>query len=126
MYKTVILLTALFTINAHATKDYGKFEMKGEPITLTEAIKKNGEEVLVKANIGMVCQMKGCWMTLEDGETKARVDFDHAFLIPKNSGKKSAIVIGKIKEKEMTVAELYNALTVHIHIYTQYSFMLYF
>jgi hypothetical protein len=104
MHKIIIALS-LFTLSAEA-KDYGKFETKGlTPITLTEAAKKPGEEVLVKANIGLVCQMQGCWMTLEDGATQARVDFAHAFMIPKNTGKKPAIVIGKIKEKEMSMAE---------------------
>lgn len=101
-----IALTAFTSLLAHAAKDYGKFDTKDlTPVSLSEAAKTPGKEVLVKANIGLVCQMKGCWMTLDDGATQARVDFAHAFFIPKNSGKKSAFVIGTIKEKEMSVAE---------------------
>lgn len=53
-------------------------------------------------NITRVCQKKGCWMILTDGEDFARVDFnDHSFFIPKDSTG-SATVFGRLVKKELS------------------------
>jgi len=57
---------------------------------------------VITGNVTRVCQKKGCWMVLTDGDVFARVDFnDHAFLIPKDS-KGSAEVYGRLVQKELT------------------------
>ncbi|VAW44767.1 Thiol peroxidase, Bcp-type, partial [hydrothermal vent metagenome] len=57
---------------------------------------------VITGNVTRVCQKKGCWMILTDGDAFARVDFnDHAFLIPKDSNG-SAEVYGRLVEKELS------------------------
>jgi len=57
---------------------------------------------VITGNITRVCQTKGCWMILTEGDAFARVDFnDHAFLIPKDS-KGQAEVYGRLVEKELS------------------------
>ena len=57
---------------------------------------------VITGNVTRVCQQKGCWMILTEGDDFARVDFnDHAFLIPKDS-KGRAEVYGRLVEKELS------------------------
>lgn len=108
--KTLILSIALFSSTAFA-KDFGKgIQSTEKPITLTEAIAKidtlKEKEIVVKSTVGMVCQAKGCWMMLEDGKEKIRVTFNnYSFFVPKDSGKKTATVQGKIYWKDVTAGE---------------------
>lgn len=108
--KLFLIALALFSTNTWA-KDYGKGIQSTEaPLSLTEAMSKidslKDKEIVVKSTIGTVCQMKGCWMMLEEGKEKVRVSFNnHAFFIPKDSGKKTALVQGKLFIKEMGAGE---------------------
>jgi hypothetical protein len=66
-----------------------------------------GEEPwqLLSGKIGQVCQAKGCWMMLIDGDQAVRVKFgDHAFFLPKDIAGK-ALVLGRFERKEMTEAQ---------------------
>lgn len=66
------------------------------------------QEVKFAAKVNEVCQMKGCWMTLdlENGE-EVMVRFkDYAFFVPKNSGGKTAIVEGRAFYDEVPVETL--------------------
>ena len=70
---------------------------------------KVGDTVNTKmtATVNEVCQMKGCWMTLEleNGE-EAMVKFkDYAFFMPKNISGKEVIVNGKAYVNEVPVEE---------------------
>lgn len=56
--------------------------------------------------ITQVCQKKGCWMVLTDGEVFARVDFNnHAFLIPKDARGKAS-VYGQLVKKTLTKEQI--------------------
>ncbi|TDR18491.1 DUF4920 domain-containing protein [Marinicella litoralis] len=60
---------------------------------------------VITGNVTRVCQKKGCWMILTEGDDFARVDFnDHSFLIPKDS-KGRAEVYGRLVEKELSEQE---------------------
>lgn len=60
---------------------------------------------LLSGKIGQVCQAKGCWMMLIDGDQAVRVKFgDHAFFLPKDIAGK-ALVLGRFERKEMTEAQ---------------------
>ena len=58
--------------------------------------------------INGVCQMKGCWMTLElPGGEKSFVEFkDYAFFVPKNASGQDAVVSGKAFVSVTPVEEL--------------------
>jgi hypothetical protein len=76
----------------------------------TFAAQFDGEEAEVKlvGTITEVCQMKGCWMTLEleNGETM-RVRFkDYGFFVPKDAAGKTAIIEGIAKMEETDVATM--------------------
>lgn len=57
---------------------------------------------IFSGNITRVCQKKGCWMILTDGEDFARVDFNnHSFFIPMDSIGQ-ATVYGRLLKKELS------------------------
>lgn len=59
------------------------------------------------AKVGEVCQMKGCWMTLnlEDGQ-QVMVKFkDYGFFVPKDIAGKEVIVNGKAFVEEVSVED---------------------
>jgi hypothetical protein len=52
-------------------------------------------EVKLEGVISEVCQMKGCWMTLENEATPVRVTFkDYGFFVPKDASGKKTIIRG--------------------------------
>ncbi len=79
---------------------------KKMPVSIAAALNQPENFVttnnIFKGNVTRVCQKKGCWMILTEGDSFARVDFnDHAFLIPKDS-RGSAEVYGRLIEKELS------------------------
>jgi hypothetical protein len=64
-----------------------------------------GQAVKLSGRIGKVCQVKGCWMMLTDGDATVRVKFgSDDFFIPKDS-QGEAVAFGKIVSSEMSLAE---------------------
>lgn len=54
--------------------------------------------------VGKVCQAKGCWMQLIDGDIMARVKTGHKFFLPKDlSG--NAVVYGKLVKIELSAEQ---------------------
>jgi hypothetical protein len=65
------------------------------------------DAVKVTGTVESVCQAKGCWMVIKDGESQARVMIkDHAFAIPMDGKGKAAVVEGTITTKELTQANI--------------------
>jgi hypothetical protein len=63
--------------------------------------------VKVSGTVESVCQAKGCWMVIKDGDVTARVLVkDHAFAIPMDGKGKSATVEGTLEAKELTEANV--------------------
>ena len=64
--------------------------------------------VKVATKINEICQNKGCWMTLDLGNSeKAFVKFkDYGFFVPMNAQKRESVVEGKAFIQETPVAEL--------------------
>jgi hypothetical protein len=63
--------------------------------------------VKVTGTVGKVCQQKGCWMVLKDGDKTARVLVkDHAFAIPMDGEGKAAVVEGTLEVKDLTEANV--------------------
>ncbi len=97
--------------SALAADSYGKgVTLSQAPIALSEAVKQlkqnDGKEIVVKAKVDKVCQSKGCWLVLKDGDTQVRVTFaNYSFFVPKNSASSEAVVQGKLFEKEVSAAE---------------------
>lgn len=83
---------------------YGEsFEVKDEQ-NLVEFVKnfsssQNNEEVVLAGKIDQICEVKGCWMTLDKGDgSSMRVKFkDYAFFVPRDAEGKEVIIKGAAK-----------------------------
>ena len=88
---------------------YGeKMPASPTPIALSAAMKTVddfiGKPSKLSGRVGLVCQQKGCWMMLTDGDASVRVKFGNdAFFIPKDASGK-AHVFGQLELYEMSVA----------------------
>lgn len=75
-------------------------EVMAEPERYTE------EPVLVRARISDVCQRKGCWTILREGESTVRVRFkDYGFFLPKGISGREALVEGVVTIRTMSERE---------------------
>jgi len=83
----LICLTTGIFLTANADDSFsvdqtfgGEVPAAGEAVTLKQAIAnlEQGAEgfVKIKGQVTEVCQAKGCWMILVDGDTYARVSFE--------------------------------------------------
>ncbi len=79
-----------------------------KPIALSTAMKTVGDFIgkpsKLSGRVGLVCQQKGCWMMLTDGDASVRVKFGNdAFFIPKDASG-AAQVFGQLEEFKMSTA----------------------
>ena len=71
------------------------------PTPLAKAIgeTKSGSTVLVVGQVESVCQKKGCWVMLKEGDASVRVTMkDYAFFLPKDIAGKSLVIEGVLAE----------------------------
>lgn len=81
-------------------KDFGAGLSLERPTPLAEVVgspERFAEEpVLLHGRISDVCQHKGCWTILRDGEAHVRVRFqDYGFFLPKDCSGEEAFVEGR-------------------------------
>jgi len=68
---------------------------------------KDSINVKLSGEITSVCQMKGCWMTMNVGDDELRITFkDYGFFVPKNSSGNEAIIEGVLHKKLVDVEML--------------------
>lgn len=82
---------------------------KDEMLAKYKALKAGDTlNVKVATKINEICQNKGCWMTLDLGNSeKAFVKFKgYSFFVPMNAQKRESVVEGKAFVEETSVAEL--------------------
>ncbi|PRP90130.1 hypothetical protein ENSA5_67480 [Enhygromyxa salina] len=80
---------------------------EAQPLSAVLASGVPSEAVKVSGTVESVCQKKGCWMVINEGEFSARVLVkDHAFAIPMDGEGKAAIVEGTLEAKELTEANV--------------------
>lgn len=80
-----------------------------KPLAQVLASAKDGvkDPVLVTGTVDSVCQKKGCWMVVKDGEAQARILMkDHSFTAPMDSKGKPVVVEGTIEAKTFTEAQV--------------------
>ncbi len=66
-------------------------------IALNDAPKHKGETVVTEGKVTRVCQERGCWLALRDGNVDAVVRMKgHAFFVPTTSAGKHARVEGTV------------------------------
>jgi len=68
--------------------------------------KYSGKTLTVEGPIQGVCQVKGCWMTMQHGDKSMRVRFkDYAFFVPKDCAGKTARIEGVFAVEMVPVEE---------------------
>jgi len=68
---------------------YGAAVSASTPLTLVQLLDDSalhdGQTVVVQGEVVEVCQSKGCWMVLADGDRTVRIKFlDYAYFVPKD------------------------------------------
>lgn len=81
-----------------------------EPTSLAEVLASPErfarEPVLVRGRVSEVCQRKGCWTILRDGEARVRVRFaDYAFFLPRDCVGADAWVEGTVSVRTLSEKE---------------------
>lgn len=107
--------SVLLTVNADNTFSVdqsfgGEVPVAGDLVTLKQAISdlEQGREgfVKIKGQVTEVCQAKGCWMILVDGDTYARVTFeDYGFFVPIETSMQRSIIYGQLSEHVLSGAQ---------------------
>lgn len=99
---------AMFATAAHAAT-FGK-PLKGlKPTPLADVLAKpeNGKMVRLEGVIDTVCENKGCWLGLKQGDKSVHVTFEgYSFFVPKDSRGKKVTLEGKIIVKERSADEV--------------------
>ncbi len=104
-----VLTTVLLTCVRHVPASEGF----GAPIKLTretplrEVVQRpeaiGDEPVLVRGRVADVCQRKGCWTILQDGDARVRVRFkDYGFFVPTDCSGREALVEGVVEVKTLS------------------------
>jgi hypothetical protein len=74
---------------------------------LQDATNSPSSVMQVTGTIDAVCQKKGCWMVIKDGEATARVLMkNHSFAIPIGAKGKEAVVEGALKVRTFSEAQV--------------------
>ncbi len=110
---TGIALVLLFGLSPSApaagSRSFGK-PLEGWPKTSLESVlasPQNGERVRLEGRISKVCQQKGCWLELKEGERSVLVTFEgYSFFIPKASAGQEVVLEGRVKLKPRSREEI--------------------
>lgn len=87
---------------------YGSaFESSEQPLSLEKLLSKSdsyeNKQVVAEGEIRQVCQKKGCFFILADGEKEARITFkDYDFFIPTNTTGKKVVLKGTFNVKKLS------------------------
>jgi len=90
---SIIILSLVWFISCNSNDV--KSDYFGDEITLTKSTsiesivinpnESTGKEFLISGVMTQVCQKKGCWMDVKDGENSLNIRFkDYAFFMPKD------------------------------------------
>ena len=105
----IVLLASAPASSSSSLSSWGSARtIKSEPAPLAKTLaeSKSGSTVLVAATATKVCEKKGCWVTLTDGDKSVRVTMkDYAFFLPKDIAGKTLVVEGVLDEKVTTEAD---------------------
>lgn len=80
-----------------------------EPLALGQVLAAAPSEgsVLIKGEVEAVCQKKGCWMVVKDGDKSARVLMkDHSFAVPMDCRGKAVTIEGTLATRTFDEAQV--------------------
>lgn len=65
------------------------------------------DPIQVSGTVDSVCQKKGCWLVVKDGEAQARILMkDHAFTVPMDCKGKNVVIEGTLEARKFTEAQV--------------------
>lgn len=114
LFISLLTMLILSAFSVHADQPFTADQAFGdvmpaeiEAVSLKEAIANLGNEsqatVKVMGKVTEVCQAKGCWMILVDGDTYARVTFkDYGFFVPIETSMQRTVVYGVLRENVLS------------------------
>ncbi len=108
LFSLILLLVAVPALaSKESGKHFGAAFTNARKVKLADALadveKHAGKPVKIEGEIRDVCQAKGCWLVVTDGERHMRVTFkDYGFFVPKDSTGKKVVLEGVIERKTIT------------------------
>lgn len=107
-----VLLFPLFASSLFAAENYGVLPTIKAASPLAQAVKnfdgKNSstKEIAVTGTVEKLCQEKGCWMVIKDGDTQVRVTFkNYGFFVKPTVMGKAVTAQGVLIQKDISKAE---------------------
>ena len=102
-----LLLTTTVPAKDAVMRTFGKPLSSKKALSLQEALqqpsKYQNQKVLLEGKISDVCQMKGCWLMLSDGERAIRIKFEgYSFFVPKDSRGKKVRAEGLLRQETLS------------------------
>jgi len=90
-----------------SVRTFGKPLSIKKAVSLQEALQQparyQNQKVLLEGKISDVCQMKGCWLMLSDGERAIRIKFEnYSFFVPKDSRGKKVRAEGRLIQETLS------------------------
>jgi hypothetical protein len=101
MYQSFVLAAVLLApgVEGPAVRTFGK-PLQGLPAAKLSdvlAAPESGKAVRLVGTIETLCQKKGCWLTLRQGEQRVHVTFEgYSFFLPRDSAARPAVLEGKV------------------------------
>ncbi|HET6962716.1 MAG TPA: DUF4920 domain-containing protein, partial [Terriglobia bacterium] len=101
------LVSLSFGAKDAGVRTFGKPLSIKKAVSLQEALqqpaKYQNQKVLLEGRISDVCQMKGCWMMLSDGERAIRIKFEnYSFFVPKDSRGRKVRAEGRLIQETLS------------------------
>ena len=101
----VMLLTGVLLIACQTKNEMDMAQTFGGKVTMENAVtiadiyaspeKYEGKEIRIDGEIKQVCQHKGCWIKMSDGEKELIVRFkDYGFFVPKDAATAKVTIQG--------------------------------
>src|SRR5262245_47134624 len=98
---TVVLAAA--GVDGPAPRTFGKPLQGLAAAKLSDvlAAPENGKAVRLEGTIEALCQKKGCWLTLRQGNQRVHVTFEgYSFFLPRDAAARPAVLEGKVVVQE--------------------------
>jgi len=103
----LLLVSTVLSAKETTARTFGKPLSLKKTLRLQEALqqpsKYQNQKVLLEGKISDVCQMKGCWLMLSDGERAIRIKFEgYSFFVPKDSRGKKVRAEGRLIQETLS------------------------
>ena len=107
---TATLACSPSTLRHEGWDSFGASIPLDTPMTLADVLADpaahDGKTVHLEAEIAECCPVKGCWMTLVEGDETVRVVFeDYGFFVPLDSGGRTVRLRGVFEVREIPLDE---------------------